>query len=270
MKKPAKKKLIVLFSVTAIVLAMSAISFMAENSFMSNTIGVVASPLQKGTAVAVNSVKTFFNNIADSGKNAQENKKLKAEISELRSQIRMLEGHKTENEKLHTLLQFSQNHPDLNYVGANVIGRESSEFNNTITIDKGTKDGIKKNAVVTTAEGLVGVVYEAMYNYSKVKTIFDSDSAISAICPRSGDMGIVESTGDMSSRNVCSMNYIDKAAKTVVGDMIETSGTGGIFPKGILIGKVTKINEDKANLTLTATVEVSVNLNNTSVVLVSK
>ncbi len=270
MKKPAKKKLIVLLSTTAVILAISAIGVITGNKFISNVVGTVTSPVQKGVAVTVNATKSFFGNIADSGKNAKENRKLKNEILDLESQVRMLEGYRAENDKLRSMIELEDSRTEFKSVGANVIGRDSSEFNDTITIDKGSKDGIKVNAAVTVPEGLVGTVYEVGYNYSKVRTIYDSDSAVSAICLRTGDMGIMESTGNMSSYGICNMNYIDKSAKTVVGDIIETSGTGGIYPKGILIGKVTKIEEDSRNLTLSATIETNVNLNNIDIVMVAK
>ncbi len=270
MKKPGKKNIIIIICVTVVILVLAAFSLKSGDSPVSSAVGTVVSPVQKGVAVAVNSAKGFFGNIFSSGKNAEENKTLKETVLSLESDIRMLEGYKTENERLRALLELDNSRTDFKSVGANVIARDSSEFHDTITIDKGNMHGIKKGAVVTVPEGLVGVVYEVGYNFSKVRTIYDSQSAISAICLRSGDMGIIEATGSLSSGGECNMNYIDKSAKTVVGDMIETSGTGGVYPRGILIGKVTEIKEDNRNLTLTATIEVGVNINNIDVVLVSK
>ena len=112
-------------------------------------------------------------------------------------------------------------------------------------------------------------MFETGYNYAKVKTIFDAETSVSAICLRSGDMGIIESSGFAPSSGRCSMNYIDRSAKTVVGDVIETSGTGGIFPRGIEIGKITEIKEDSRNLTLSAVIEADVNINSLDTVLVS-
>lgn len=270
MKKNGKRNISIIACITVVVLIITAISIKTGNSAVSNVVGTVISPFQKGGAVVVNSVGNFFGNIFSSGKNAEENKKLKEENLELEAQIRMLEGYKTENEQLRAMIDLNDNRTEFKSVGANVIARDSSEFHSIITIDKGSKEGIKENAVVTVPEGLVGFVYEVGYNYSKVKTVYDSECSVSAICLRSGDMGIIEATAENALSGVCSMNYIDKSAKTVVGDMIETSGTGGVFPRGILIGKVTEIKEDGRNLTLSATVETSVNINNIDKVLVSK
>lgn len=270
MKKNGKRNIIIIACITAVVLMITAISIKTGNSAVSNVAGTIISPFQKCGAVAVNSTGNFFGNLFSSGKNARENEKLKEENLSLQAQIRMLEGYKTENERLREMIDLNDNRTEFKSVGANIIARDSSEFHNIITIDKGSKDGIKKNAVVTVPEGLVGFVFEVGYNYSKVKTIYDSECSVSAICLRSGDMGIIEAGAQNALSGVCSMNYIDKSAKTVVGDMIETSGTGGIFPRGILIGKVTEIKEDGRNLTLSAMVETSVNISNIDKVLVSK
>ncbi|MBQ2889918.1 MAG: rod shape-determining protein MreC [Clostridia bacterium] len=267
MKKLGKKHIIIFACITVLILAVSIVSFKTGNNAVSNAIGTVISPVQSGTAAVVRGTKNFAVNIFSSGKNARENEKLKAEIASLNDQLRMVEGYKTENEKLRSMLQLAESRSDFESTAANVIGRSIDELHSTITIDKGTRHNIKKNAVVYTADGLVGRVSEAGYNFSKVQTIFDAESAVSAICLRSGDMGIVEGSS-LSTGGICTMNYIDKSAKTVVGDMVETSAAGGIFPQGILIGKITQIKEDNRALTLSAVVETSVNPNNLDKVLV--
>ena len=267
MKKFGKKQIIIFACITVLILCISAVSFKTGNNAVSNVIGTVISPIQSGTAAVVRGTKNFAVNIFSSGKNARENEKLKAEIASLNDQLRMVEGYKTENEKLRSMLQLAQSRSDFESTAANVIGRNIDELHSTITIDKGTRHNIKKNAVVYTAEGLVGRVSEVGYNFAKVQTIFDAESAVSAICLRSGDMGIVEGSST-ATEGICTMNYIDKSAKTVVGDMVETSAAGGIFPQGILIGKITQIKEDNRALTLSAVVETSVNPNNLDKVLV--
>lgn len=267
--KLKKKHIIILAVVTVIILALTVFSMKSENNVVSGAVGTVFAPVQKGAAFVVRTTKNFVGDILSSGKNAEENEKLREEKLALESQIRMLEGYKTENESLRELLSLKESRTDLVTTAANVIGKDSDELHSTITIDKGKKDGIRKNAVVFVPDGLVGVVCEVSHNYSKVKTIFDEESFVSAICLRSGDMGVIESAGSTSYSGKCSMKYIEKSAKTVVGDMIETSGTGGIFPKGIYIGKITQIKEDSRSLTLSATVETSVNINSLDTVLVA-
>jgi len=260
MKKIGKKHIIIIAVVTLIVTIVAVFSFRAGNNAVSNAVGTVISPVQSIAANVVSGIKKTFKNIAASGKAVKENEKLREEILSLNDQLRMLEGYKTENERLRSLIDLKETRTEFKCEGANVIGRKSDELSSIITLDKGTKDGVDKNSVVFVPEGLVGVVTEAGVNFCKVRTVYDSESSVSAICLRSGDMGIVESAGFSAKDKLCSMNYIDRSAKTVVGDVVETSGTGGIFPRGIAIGKITEIKEDSRNLTLTAVIKTEVDI----------
>ncbi|MBQ3022520.1 MAG: rod shape-determining protein MreC [Clostridia bacterium] len=270
MKKFGKKHIIIFSCVALAVLCVAAFSFKTGNSAISNAIGTVISPVQKATSYVASSTGNFFKNITSAGKNARKNKKLESEIASLNDQIRMLEGYKSENDRLRALIDLKETRTDFETVGANVIGRKIDEFNSIITLDKGKKDGVGVNDVVLVPEGLVGVVFEVNYNFCKVKTIFDTKTSVSAVCLRSGDMGIVEPTGLSDSNGKCNMNYIDRSAKTVVGDVIDTSGTGGIFPRGIRIGKITEIKEDSRHLTLTAVIETDIDIYKLDTVLIGK
>ncbi len=269
MKKFLNKKTIILIVLTVIVALTAVISVKTENSFVSGVFGSVFAPVQKVFAGGIKVVKNTAIDLINSPENAKENKKLTKKVLELEGELRMLEGYKTENERLRGLLDFADTRKDVEYTAANIIGRSMSDISSIITIDKGSKHGVKKNSVVVIPEGIVGVVFEVSATHSKVKTIFDEESSVSAICTRSGDMGIVEGNLTTTSKTGCRMNYISNDAKIVVGDSIETSGTGGIFPKGILIGKVKSIKNDERNLNLSAVIETGVDINNIDTVMVS-
>ncbi|MBR1970705.1 MAG: rod shape-determining protein MreC [Clostridia bacterium] len=268
MKKFTKAFIISICVVIVFVVSVAIISFNTGNTSVTSGFARVFMPVQKGASFIVNGTKNTFGDIINSKKNARENKKLKKEINELRDELRMVEGYKLENESLRKSLELRDMYAHESGVAANVIGRDTGDLYNTLTIDKGSKDGIRINSVAVVPEGLVGVVCEVGKNYAKIKTIVDASSSVSALCLRSGDMGVIEGNSKLSKSGKCVMNYIDKDAKTVVGDSIETSGTGGIFPRGILIGKITEIKEDERKLTLTATVKTSVNINNLTSVII--
>ncbi|MBQ8808535.1 MAG: rod shape-determining protein MreC, partial [Clostridia bacterium] len=196
-KKFAKKHIIIYACITAFILVLTAFSYKTGNNAVSNVVGTVFSPIQRLSASGVRVTKNTWKNLTASGKNARENKKLREEVLELNKQLRILEGYKTENNKLREILDLKETRYEFDTIAANVIAKSNNEFQSTITIDKGSKDGVKKDSVVTVAEGLVGIVFETGYNYSKVKTVYDSESAVSGICLRTGDMGIVEPTRNM-------------------------------------------------------------------------
>lgn len=269
MKKFGKKHIIIYSIIAVILLGISAISFKFGKNPASGVVGTVLSPVQSFMSAAANGTKNLFVNIFTSGSTAKENEELKAEVLSLKDELRMLDGYKTENERLRGMIDLAESRTEFKSRGANVIGKRIDEGSSIITLDKGTKDGVAVNSVVYVPEGLVGVVFEANYNYCKVKTIFDAESSVSAICLRSGDMGIAEPLKSSTSGGKCVLNYLDRSAKTVIGDIIETSGTGGIYPRGIKIGKIIEIKEDSRNLTLSAVLETEVNVNRLDNVLVT-
>lgn len=269
MKKFTKKHIIIYSVITVFLLIIIAVSFKNGGSPIGRAVGSVISPVQKVVSMAGNGIKNTFRNIADSSENAKENEALLKENLLLKDELRMVEGYKAENESLRALLNLKETRTDFESVAANVIGKDIDERNSIITIDKGTKDGVKKDSVVLTPKGLVGIVFEAGHNYAKVRTIFDENASVSGICLRSGDIGIVEALPSRASVGKCSLNYLDRSAKTVVGDVIETSGTGGLYPRGIVIGKISEIKEDSRNLTLSAVIETDININGLDNVLVT-
>jgi len=268
MKKFPKKYIITLVFVTLVLLSLMLVSLKTGNNTAGKAVATVFAPVQKVSAFVVNASKGVIKNVVKSTENAKENKKLHARIAELSDELRMVEGYKTENEKLRRLLELKESHESLKTTAASVIGREIGDLYCTITIDKGKNDGVFENSVVLTNEGLVGRVYETGNGYSKVRTIFDAESSVSSMCARSGDMGIINGMAGMTFDGMCAMAYIDKDAKIVQGDSIETSGTGGIYPRGIFIGKVLEIKSDERSLSLQATVEAGVKLKNLDTVLV--
>lgn len=269
MKKFLNKKTIALIIATVLIATCAIVSVKTENNVVSNALGTVLSPVQRVWAGGVNAVKNAVVNVFKSGSNAKENKALQKKVLALEDELRMVEGYKAENERLREMLEFADSRKEMNYTAANIIGRSSGDISHIITIDKGTNSGIVNGSIVVVPEGLVGVVCEVGINYSKVKTIFDAESSVSAICARSGDMGVIEGQ-PTASKMSCSMNYVSNNAKIVAGDSVETSGTGGIFPRGILIGKVKNIKNDERGLTLSAEIEPGADINNIDIVMVSK
>ena len=269
MKKFLNKKTIALLIATILIATCAIISVKTRSNAVSKVLGTVVSPVQSVFAGGVRFIKNTAVNVIKSAENAREAKKLQNKVLELQDELRMVESYKLENERLHEMLDFVDSRKEMNYTAANIIGRSSGDISHIITIDKGTGSGIVNGSIVVVPEGLVGVVCEVGINYSKVKTIFDAESSVSGVCSRSGDMGVIEGKSTASKMS-CVMNYVSADAKMVVGDNIETSGTGGIFPKGILIGKVKSIKTDERGLTLSAEIETGADINNIDMVMVSK
>jgi len=179
-----------------------------------------------------------------------ENALLKKEITKLRLEnMRYLDLLAT-NRRLQKLLKFKEttNYPVL---AVRVIGRDPSGWFKSVIIDKGADSGLKENLPVVNASGLVGRLVSVSSNYAKVLLIIDQNSAVDCIIRRSRERGIVKG----ATSKLCRLDYVIKTGDVVPGDIVITSGLGGIFPKGIPVGKVTTVSSRPGELFKDITVE---------------
>jgi rod shape-determining protein MreC len=209
-------------------------------------------------------IKNFFMNIGiyfkDLKRLEAENIELKEKIAGLKDDLRYFDRVKNENKRLRTLLNMTDRESGFEYASAEVIGRESSSYNNIFIIDSGTRDGVVKNAPVITSDGLVGKVSEAGTTWAQVSSVLELDTTVGAIVSRSREIGIVEGNFDLSGDGLCRMNYLTKDADIKAGDTVETSGLGGMFPKGILIGTVKEVYLEENGISSYAIIEPSVDI----------
>jgi rod shape-determining protein MreC len=142
------------------------------------------------------------------------------------------------NERLRRFLNFKENIPNPT-LPAELIGEDASSWFRTITINKGRIDGVEKGMVVVAAAGLVGHVINTSRDVSKVLLITDYNSSVDAICQDSRGRGIVQGKG----RDLCDLKYVSRRDEVSLGSRVITSGLGGRFQKGLLIGTVTRVEK---------------------------
>lgn len=273
MRKFSKKFYIRIAIVSCAILFVMALTTLwgGKADFMTNVTNMVVQPVQKGIMFAYNKASGFVDSFMNAGSYAEENELLRADIAKYESIVYSeMEKYKVENERLRALLEMKEKETELDLQGAYVTGIESDNWYSVITIDKGTSSGVKVNDVVTTPYGLVGTVYEVGTTWAKVREVIDVESSISAVCPRTGDRGIIEGDYSLAPYGQVKLNYLPKDANIIKDDRIEISGTGSIYPAGVYIGKVVEIYEDEDGLTLTAIVQSEVRFNSLSEVLVGR
>lgn len=173
-----------------------------------------------------------------------ENKRLNVELDLLKVELRRLEEAHLENQRLRTLLSLPQQEL-YDAEAALLIGKDSSNWTQVAIINKGTSNGIKKGMPAVLGANLAGRVIEAHPFASKVALIVDCNSKIPAKILRSREEGIVFGTVE-GGRAICKMKYLQDTVE--IGDEIISSGLGEIYPKGLLIGKVSAVEEDKDKL----------------------
>jgi rod shape-determining protein MreC len=168
---------------------------------------------------------------------------LKKQNEQLKARLADLEEAKLENERIRGLVQFAQAQ-DFATMGARVIGRPVASWDHSILIDLGTRRGVKVGAPVVASGGLVGQVVDVTPLDAKVRLITDADSGVAVIVQRTRAEGVVRGSVD----GKLTLDFVSKAKLPVRGDVLVTSGMGGAFPKGIVVGEVTAVAAPQADL----------------------
>ena len=239
-----KKSGIIGIIITVILLILIVIFSNGENnaSFFENAASNLVMPIQNGLTYLKNKLSgnsTFFTDINNL---KQENEELKEKNSKLEQSLRELENIKTENNTLKEYLNLTEKYGEYKTVPGYIINKDISNYTDVFVINVGSKNGIANNMTVISEKGLVGHVISVTENTAKVQTIIDTSSAVSAIISSTRDSIICRGT---LSGNELRATYIPTEANLVEGDNIETSGLGGIYPKGIHIGTIKEVVNTK-------------------------
>ena len=175
---------------------------------------------------------------------------LKAENEQLRSRNAELEETNQSTQRLQGLLDLKNTY-NLQSTGARVISGSTDSFNNTITIDKGTSSGLAVGMPVVDSGGVIGQIIECGPTTSTVRLITDEKSGVAAMVQSSRAQGMLMGS---ASRQI-TLNLINTNQKVAVGDTVVTSGLGGVFPKGLPLGKVTSVEAAPGSLYYTIVIE---------------
>lgn len=271
-----KRKLIVaVLSITVILFVFMGISFATMNSrdeagVSDNVVGVILSPFQRFFTTIGEGVSDFFSYIRDMQTYKEENLSLKDQVSLLEREVRELETFREENERLRAALDLKQADMTERMVVCEVSSKDPGNWFQVFTIDKGTNHGIKKDDAVMTNQGLVGKVTDVGATWAKVTSIIDSSSSVGAVISRTQEIALVDGDMSLSAQGKCRLGYIKADINLVAGDLVETSGLGGIYPKGILIGTVSEIKNDSTGYSRYAIVDTAVNFDKIREVIVIK
>jgi rod shape-determining protein MreC len=177
----------------------------------------------------------------------RENRQLKKELARQRNLIQEALEYQLENDRLRNLLSFKKR-KSLRMVAGEVIGKDSSRLFESILLNKGGEDELTRNMAVLTPEGVVGHIIECTPVASKVLLISDINSSVSVIVQRNRTQALVVGQG----RGVCRTKFLSNSADIREGDVVVTSGLGGIYPKGLMVGRLKNIVKKTAGLFLEA------------------
>lgn len=208
-------------------------------------------PMQKGLNYVGESISISSNDTKTKEQLIAENEQLQQKVDELSAQLTNTRLQQSELDTLRELYELDQTYAEYEKTAAHVIGRGSSNWFDTFTIDKGEKDGIKVNMNVIAGSGLVGIVTDVGKNYAVVRSIIDDTSNVSGMILSTNDNCIVSgSLKRMTEDNrITFSNLEDSEDKVTVGDSVVTSNISDKYLPGLLIGYVTETTDDTNNLT---------------------
>ncbi len=170
-----------------------------------------------------------------------ENEELKRQIREMEQPVRDAELALEENAQLRQQAGQPERMRELTTINAEVIARNPGDWATTLTLDKGSNHGVELGDLVTTVDGMAGYVSELYSNTCEITTVIDVEMQCGALITRTRETAIAEGDYDLMADGNLRLSYLTEDTSVVIGDTVETSGRGGVFPKGVMIGTVESV-----------------------------
>ena len=250
-KRLSSKYLLMIVSGISIVTIFTSLVLNISGGPLNAVAGYVFVPMQEG----INNVGSWFsakaNDFKTLGEVLAENKELKSQIDDLTSQINKTKLEQYELDNYRELLDLDNQYADFDKIAAHVIAMDGTNWFSTFTIDKGSKQGIAKGMNVIAGSGLVGIVTDVGPNYSKVRSIIDDSSNVSAMVLTTKDnFNVSGSLMNMNKDKVLPFSELrDENDKVQQGDPVVTSYVSDQYQQGLLIGYIYSVEDNANNLT---------------------
>lgn len=222
----------------------------------------VTTPFAYGTSRFLDGIHTGIAVLDAAINGVKERDSLQEENAQLQQKLTNYDEMAAENMRLRQLLQFQTGHPQFDMVAAAVITRDFGTYTNTFTIDRGSAEGIQVNMAVVVPGGVVGFVSDVYDHSARVQTMLDPRTAIGVIVqrPESRVASVVKGNG--TNPNEPRMVDIARDSDVLTGDTLVTSGYGGIYPKGLPVGHVVRLDNDTEGFVKNAVIQPSADFSN--------
>ncbi len=258
----------ILASVISVALALAALAHLGDNP-VQRVANTVMTPVFNAASAVITPVRRFFGYALDAGRYEKEIEALKTTVNTLKAENKSREEYIKENRRLKELLDLRDGSmAAYKTVTARVVSYEPNSWYDTLMLSKGTSDGISADDIVITSLGVVGRVTSAGRNWAKVSTLINISGSVGVKLSRTGDIGVVSGDANLAQDKNCRLEYLSNDKSLIKGDILVTSGLGGIYPPDLIVGKVTDIKSDIAGNLEYGVVEPSVDFSSLYEVLV--
>ena len=223
---------------------------------------VLATPFRAASSAVTNWAEGQYDRAFRYEELQAENEALRQRVAELERDAIAGQDAARENERMKDLLGLAEERPELQYRDAAVVRRSSSNWSSDLTIDRGTLGGVEVNDCVIDQYGhLIGVVTEANPNSSRVTTILDPDLELGGRVARTDEDAILEGDFTLMLEGLLRLAFVSEDAKLVMGDQVTTSGLGGVYPPGLVVGSVRTLYVEEDGISRYAQVEPAADIN---------
>lgn len=212
----------------------------AENAVMS-----LAMPARSASTGVIGWLENIYGYMFRYDRLAEENEELKQRVTELENKLREAKEVETENENFRRLFGLRDKYSDFVFESAKIIGRGTSNWNSTLTIGKGSESGIEVgDCVIDSSYNVVGQISEVGNGWATIRSVIDTDINIGALVGDTGSAAMVIGDYALMKQGLVKLTYLTAGAQVFEGDTLLTSGKGGSFPRGLVIGTVTAVYND--------------------------
>ena len=261
----------IIVAAAALIIGLGAAARDGRIGFVQNMAGVIKSPIQKVLSSAVNWFDSMYGYLYQYDSLLAENESLRSQLADAQQSAR--EGIETseENSRLRKLLELREKHTDYVMESCKVVLWSSSNWSSAFTISKGASSGIEMGDPVITEYGaVVGQITELGTNWATVSTLIDVDMSVGAFVGATGNSGMVVGEFSFMREKTAKLTYLADGAQIFVGDDVLTSGSGGAFPAGLMIGTLTAVQTEAGGQIEYGIVEPQANLDSLVQVFVIK
>ncbi|MBR0353223.1 MAG: rod shape-determining protein MreC [Oscillospiraceae bacterium] len=244
LKKNGIRIVIIIFAVIVIILV-SSVTRGGNVSFLQNATGVLSSPLQKVISSTVNWFDTIYGYLYKYDSLMAENESLRAQLADAQQSARDGIEASEENVRLRELLNLRDKNSSFVLESSKVVLWSASNWSSSFTISKGRSSGIELGDPVITEYGVVvGQITELGENWATVSTLIDVDMSVGAFIGETGTSGMVVGEFSLMKKKQAKLTYLADGAQIFAGDDVLTSGQGGAFPQGLVIGTISAVQSE--------------------------